>query len=260
MPLTNVPAAFVSDFGPMPAVEDDDYTAALGLLGRELPRPRAVVVMSGHWETEGPLGLTSSAEPEQIYDFTGFPEEYYRVQWRPPGAPAVASKAAALLEAAGVKAFEDPLRGIDHGAWVPLSRVFPDAGVPVVQLSVPAGKAPAWVLKIGQALSPLRRDGVLLVGAGALVHNLRRVRFGASDVDPWAREFAGWLEPRLAQGRVDELADYARLAPSAGLAVPTHEHFDPLFFTLGAGAGGTLRDYYRGFAHGSGLLRAFTLG
>jgi 4,5-DOPA dioxygenase extradiol len=255
-----MPVAFISDFGPMPAIERDDYTDALGRLGREIPRPKAVLVMSGHWEARETLLVTSSARPEIIYDYYGFPEEFYQVRYPCPGDPETAGEAVRLLTEAGFPAKTDPKRGLDHGAWVPLSCVYPEADVPIIQMTVPSREAPSKIIAIGRALAPLRERGVLIVGAGAIIHNLSRLRFGSEKADDWAEAFDAWFGPRLDAGAVGEIADYERLAPSAKLAVPTPEHFDPLFFVLGAADGERPTHYFRALRHGSGLLRAFVFG
>jgi len=260
--MKKMPAAFITDFGPMPAVETDDYTQALGRLGQSLPRPKAVLVMSGHWEADGPLGLTASAKPETIYDYSGFPQEYYKVGYPAPGDPALAREAAALLNMAGFPSRTDPDRGLDHGAWAPMSRVFPKADIPTVQITVPAGEDPKKIMAIGRALAPLRDKGVLLTGAGTLSHNLRLVHFGGKDdaPDAWAREYDSWVTDKLDKGDVASLQRTMTLAPSAKLAAPTPEHLDPFFFVLGAAEGEPRTDFYHGIKYGNGLLRAFLLG
>lgn len=257
-----MPALFISDFGPMPAFEQDAYTRALGALGGALPRPKAIVIMSGHWESGERLLLTGSAKPETIHDYSGFPREFYDVEYPAPGAPALAKEAAALLNKAGFEAGVQLSRGLDHGAWVPLSRLYPKADVPVVQLSVPSSWQPARVRAAGAALAPLREQGVLLVAAGALIHNLRLVHFGGKDdaPDSWAAEFDAWLEPRLDSSRSKELDAYASEAPHAKLAVPTPEHFAPLFFILGAAPNEPLRRHHGEIRYGNGLLAAFSYG
>jgi 4,5-DOPA dioxygenase extradiol len=260
MTQLKMPVAFISDFGPMPAVETDDYTMALEKLGRELPRPKAVVVMSGHWVAGKTLLVTSVVRPEIIYDYYGFPEEFYQVRYPCPGDPETAAEVVRLLTAAGFRADTDPKRGIDHGAWVPLSRVYPKADMPIVQLTVPAGDDPWKIMAIGQALAPLREKGILIVGAGTLVHNLRLVRFGSQTPDSWAEEFDRWIGSRLDKGSIEEIVNFQRLAPSAKVAVPTPEHFDPLFFVLGAAQGQEPTHFFRAIRHGNGSLRIIGFG
>ncbi|MBI3594107.1 MAG: dioxygenase [Nitrospirae bacterium] len=260
MKTFKMPVAFMSDFGPMPAIENDDYTMALERVGRDLPRPRAVVVMSGHWAAGETLSVTSALKPEMIYDFYGFPEKFYQVRYRCQGDPETAAEVVRLLTAAGFSANTDPDRGIDHGAWVPLSRVYPRADIPIVQLTVPAGEDPRKIMAIGRALKPLREKRILLVGSGTLVHNLRLVRFGSLKADEWAEAFDRWVGTRLDNGSIDEIVHYKTLAPSANLAVPTSEHFDPLFFVLGAAGREEPVHFFRAIRHGSGSLRIIGFG
>lgn len=258
-----MPVAFVSDFGPMPAFEEDDYTEALGSLGQKLPKPKGIVVMSGHWDTEdGPLEVTSSINPETIHDYSGFPREFYQKQYPCPGNPALAGEVAGCLRASGFKSQLNPRRGLDHGAWVPLSRLYPRAHVPVVQLSVPAGRESLKIFEMGKALFELRKREILILSCGALIHNLRLVHFeGKNDVpDSWASEFDQWLEPKIEAGAIEELEKYKALAPHAAMAAPSPEHFDPLFFALGAGAGEQVRRHFHSIRYGNGLFLAFTIG
>jgi len=169
------PALFVSHGSPMIAIEDDPWGRALGGFAARLPRPRAAVVVSGHFEEREPVRVTASAAPETIHDFYGFPDALYRIRYPAPGDPALARRVAALLGGAGFAAELDPSRGLDHGAWVPLRFLYPDATVPVVQVSQPAPRSPETMLALGAALAPLRDDGVALVGTGGVVHNLRRI-------------------------------------------------------------------------------------
>ncbi len=257
-----MPVAFVSDFGPMPAFEDDDYTKALEILGRELPRPNGILAMSGHWDTgNGPLEATASLSPETIYDYYGFPREFYDKKYPCLGDPQLAQEAVHLLLGANIKAQVNQSRGLDHGVWVSLSRIYPKADIPVVQLSVPAGQNPEKIIQMGKTLSDLRKKNILILSCGALIHNLRRVHFeGKNDPpDSWATEFDQWLEPKIDAGDVKGLKKYKELAPHAALAAPTPEHFDPLFFALGAGLGGKIKRRFRSIRYGNGLLLIFTM-
>jgi len=257
------PAAFFSHGAPTLAIEPGDYGRALGDFGRALaPRPRAVVVFSGHFEAPLPARVTAAPRPPLIYDFGGFPDEMYRIRYPAPGDPQLASEISGLLGAAGIRSALDPTRGWDHGLWVPLRMAFPDAEIPIVEVSQPAGATPEELLAIGAALAPLREKGVLLAGSGGIVHNLRRVRFAAADgpgdVDGWAREFDDWVAGRLGEMDLSTLARYRTEAPHAALAVPTAEHFNPLFVVLGAvTADERPRTIYEGFQYGNISLRSF---
>src|SRR5262245_2749910 len=169
-----LPAAFLSHGSPMLAVEEDDFTAMLRRWGGSL-RPRAIAVVSAHWEASGPVRVTGAERPALIYDFSGFPPELYDLRYPSPGDPAVAADIVKRLESSGVTATIDPRRGLDHGAWVPIRHAFPAATLPVLEISLPVQRTPELVAQVGKALAPLREDGVLLVGSGGIVHNLRRV-------------------------------------------------------------------------------------
>jgi len=258
------PALFVSHGSPMIAIEDDPWGRALGGFAARLPRPRAAVVVSGHFEEREPVRVTASAAPETIHDFYGFPDALYRIRYPAPGDPALARRVAALLGGAGFAAELDPSRGLDHGAWVPLRFLYPDATVPVVQVSQPAPRSPETMLALGAALAPLRDDGVALVGTGGVVHNLRRIdpaADAAGRVADWAREFDAWFAERLEAMDVDALADYRRVAPHAALAVPTPDHFDPVFAVLGSAAPGErATTIHEGFRYGTISMRSFVIG
>lgn len=258
-----MPVVFISHGSPMLAVEDDDSTAALRRMGEDLPRPRAIVVVSAHWEAASPIRVGSIARPPLIYDFSGFPEELYRQEYPCPGDPVLASDIVKRFAAANVTATLDAHRGLDHGAWVPMRHLYPGADIPVLEVSLPMPRTPAELLAMGRALAPLRDDGILIVGSGGVVHNLRRVRFHdkQAPVDPWARDFDRWIRDRLGDPDVETIVDYRKRAPSADLAVPTTEHFDPIFVVLGARReGDRVSDRYEGFQYGNLSMRCFSLG
>jgi 4,5-DOPA dioxygenase extradiol len=258
MPISSL---FLSHGAPTIALEDGGYAKGLGRFGRALPAPSALVVFSGHFQSSPPLPVTSGTRPSLVYDFSGFPAELYRLTYPAPGEPPLAKEIGSLLERQGFAATLDARRGWDHGVWIPLRLLFPKADVPVIEVALPRSAPPAQLMRIGEALSPLRDRGVLLVGSGGIVHNLARVRFGDEDVDPWAREFDEWVAERLAAGAVGDLLDYRAKAPHAELAVPTSEHFDPLFVALGyAAPGGLVTPIYQGFQHGNISLRSLALG
>jgi len=219
----------------MHAIEPGAAGRAWTNLGRTLPRPRAILIASAHWETALPM-LTGNLKPATIHDFGGFPEELYRLQYPAPGAPQLAAKAVAWLKDAEITAGVDGCRGLDHGAWVPLRFMYPDADVPVVQLSLQTVLGAAHHLRLGRALAPLADEGVLIIGSGHTTHNLRDWMANRRRQEPlrYAQAFAGWVHDRLAAHDTDALLDYRDRAPEAVRAHPTDEHFLPLFVALGA--------------------------
>lgn len=225
-----LPALFLGHGSPINALEDNEFARAWTALGRDLPTPRAVLCISAHWETDG-LRVTASAAPETIHDFHGFPDALHRFQYPAPGAPELAERVAARTGAAA-----DPARGLDHGAWSVLCRMWPAADVPVVQLSLDRRLAPAGFVALGRTLAPLRAEGVLLLGSGNLVHNLSLIERSEERGFPWAEDFAARARERILAGDAAALADWSSLGPTAALAVPTAEHYLPLLPILGARA------------------------
>ena len=257
-----MPMLFVSHGSPMTAITQDDYTVALWDFAATLPSPRAIVCVSAHWESGPPIRVTSAARPSLIHDFGGFPDAMYALTYPCAGAPALAKDIVARLESVGQHAVLDASRGLDHGAWVPLRIMFPRAHVPVVQVSLPVARTPGDVLAMGRALAALRDEHVFLVGSGGIVHNMRRLveEERAPDVG-WAAEFDAWARDHIERGDIDALLAYAQLAPDAHLAVPTSEHWDPLYAVLGAiGAQDRLRIIYEGFRYGTLSMRTFAYG
>jgi 4,5-DOPA dioxygenase extradiol len=258
---TEAPAAFLSHGSPLVALDTDDYPQALRRFGESVGGVQAIVVVSAHWETPGGVRVTASATPPLIYDFGGFPDALYRLTYPCPGAPAVAQQAMALLQAAGFACAADARRGLDHGAWVPLRLALPEARLPVVQVSMPWGASAEEVMRMGQALRPLRSQGVLLLGSGGVSHNLRRVVFPdkATPPEPWAQAFDTWVAARLAARDFSGLLGWLG-APNARLAHPTPEHFLPLSFVLGAALPeDRLIPVFEGFHHGTLSMRSFAL-
>jgi len=251
--MKRLPTLFLSHGSPMQAVVAGVAGGAWMALGKSLPRPRAVLMVSAHWETTVPM-LTGNPQPQTIHDFGGFPPELYRIEYKAPGAPEVASRSVALLKAAAITAGIDGCRGLDHGAWVPLKWMYPDADVPVVQLSVQPELGTAHHLRLGRALAPLADEGVLIVGSGHMTHNLRDWMSNPRRQEPlkYAQAFAGWVEARLRAHDDDALIAYRDQAPEAVRAHPSEEHFLPLFVAWGAaGADGSVErivDAYEGGA------------
>lgn len=246
----------------MLAVQDSAAGRFLDRLGASLPTPRAVVVASAHFMAPVPT-VGASASPATVHDFGGFPRELYDLEYPAQGEPALAAHVAELLADAGLAPAVLPHQGIDHGVWVPLRRMYPQADIPVVPLSVnPMGDA-AHHLAVGQALGGLRDEGVLVIGSGGFVHNLGDLDWQHADgpMPPWASEFADWMRQRLASHDIDALLDWQRQAPHAGHAHPTVEHLMPLFVALGAGGDtATVRTLHQSHEFGSLALDAFAFG
>jgi len=230
-----LPTLFLSHGSPMHAVQRADASAVWSAVARELPRPQAVLVASAHWETSMPM-LTGSAQPETIHDFGGFPAELYQIRYPAPGAPELAARAASLLKNAGITAGIDGCRGLDHGTWVPLRWMFPDADIPVAQIAIQPQRGAEHHLALGAALAPLRDQGVLVLGSGHVTHNLRdwMAQRGTAAPLAYARDFTEWLATHVTQGDIDAVLGYRDHAPGAARAHPTDEHFLPLFVAWGA--------------------------
>ncbi len=243
----SMPTIFVSHGAPTLILEDVPARAFLASLGQQVPRPQAIVAVSAHWDTDVPA-VSLARKPDTIHDFYGFPEELYRLRYNASGAPALAEKVAKLTGAA-----HDHHRGLDHGAWVPAMLGWPEADIPIFQLSVQPGQTPAHHIALGRKLAPLREEGVLVMGSGSAIHNLRAlVRDGdSSEPEPWAQAFDDWLTEAVEKGDEAALADYRAQAPYAREAHPTDEHFLPLHVAFGAAGEG---------AQGRTLHRSFTLG
>ncbi len=198
---------------------------------------RGIVVMSPHWMARGPTVMTNPA-PATWHDFGGFPAALYQLQYPAPGSSELGQQVLALLQAAGIAAQADAQRPLDHGAWVPLMHLYPQAEVPVVQLALPLGADPEEVFALGQALSALRSQGVLLVGTGSMTHNLGEFFGGGKEPAPYVQEFSRWVESAVMRGDRTALLNYRELAPHARRAHPTEDHFLPVFFALGAAGWG----------------------
>ena len=259
MPAERQVAVFFSHGSPMAAIEEaDPYAEAVREFGRRRPRPRAIVMVSAHWQERRPVRVTAWKSRPVIHDFSGFPEELYRLSYPAPGDEGLAAEIAAMLGDAVL----DRERGLDHGAWVPLRYAWPEADIPVVQVSLPDGATPRELWELGRRLRPLRELDVLVAGSGGIVHNLRRVVFRdkQAPVEAWAAEFDGWVAERLDGSRFEELLVYRTEAPHASLAVPTTEHFDPMFCVLGAAFDGErARSFYEAFQYGNLSMRCFSV-
>jgi 4,5-DOPA dioxygenase extradiol len=233
-----LPSLFVPHGAPTFALRPGDAGACLARLGAELPRPRAIVIASAHWNAESPMA-GAAARPETIHDFSGFPEPLYELTYPAPGAPPLAAEIVTLLRAADFEA-DSSDRGLDHAVWIPLRLMFPHADIPVVPLSIQAHLGPRHHYRLGAALTSLQGEDVLVIGSGNLTHNLRDFRFGAPDdaTPDYVRRFADWIWQRIDANDIDALLDYRRQAPDAERAHPTEDHLLPLFVALGAAGAG----------------------
>ena len=233
MNMTAWPSLFVSHGAPTFALEPEEAGAQLHSLGRILGKPRAIVVVSPHWMTRG-VEITATDRPDTIHDFGGFPRALYSLRYPAPGAPALAARIQRLLEAQGLPARLDTQRGLDHGAWVPLMHLYPEADVPVLQVSLPFDADEARAFALGRALAPLAQEGVLVVGSGSLTHNLYEFRMGEAEAAAYAQEFSAWVRQAVQVGDTARLLTTLTSAPHAGRAHPTTEHFLPLLVAAGA--------------------------
>jgi 4,5-DOPA dioxygenase extradiol len=236
MTTARQPALFVSHGSPTMPLEQSAANGFLRKLGPSLGRPKAILAVSAHWNTPEPA-VSTAERPETIHDFYGFPPELYRLRYPAPGAPQLAARVADLLIAKGMQARIDPARGLDHGAWTPLFLMYPAADIPVTQLSIQSDQGPEHHVRLGEALRPLRDEGVLILATGGATHNLRELsrQRGNPVPQPWAVEFQEWLADALKSRRMDDLIGYREKAPSAVRNHPTDEHLIPLFVALGAG-------------------------
>lgn len=225
-----LPTLFLSHGAP-PLADDPVWTAELARVSEELERPHAILIVSAHWEA-APLTIGATETVPLLYDFYGFPEHYYRVTYPAPGAPQLADRVRKLLASLGPVA-DEPRRGLDHGAYVPLVEMYPDADIPVLQISMPT-LDPASLIEVGRRLAPLRDEGVLIIGSGFSTHNLREMDWSNRTVPAWSREFDDWLDRALTGGAIDDLIDFPTKAPAPLIAHPTTEHFAPLFVSIGA--------------------------
>jgi 4,5-DOPA dioxygenase extradiol len=224
-----MPVLFVGHGNPMNAIEDNDFSRTWTELGRQLPRPRGILCVSAHWETDGTC-VTAAERPETLHDFSGFPAELNHLEYPAPGSPVLARKVMDCTRYARIRHVRS--WGLDHGAWSVLCRIYPRADIPVVQLSIDAGAPPYFHYELGRELAPLRRSGVLILGSGNMVHNLRALAWQEDGFD-WAVECDRAMAALIEDGDHQALIDYENI-PHARLAIPTEEHYLPLLYVLGA--------------------------
>lgn len=255
-----MPVIFIGHGNPMNALRDTPFTRKLGELGKRLPRPKAILCVSAHWMTEG-TWVTHMGRPRTIHDFYGFPQELFDVQYPAPGDPGTAERISKESSDPSIHP-DNELWGLDHGTWSVLRHMYPAADVPVVQLSLNLIQGPEFHFALGEKLKYMRREGILIVGSGNIVHNLRRINF-ADDARPydWAIEFDAWVKQRLQDGNCKAIVEDARDTEAGRLSIPTPEHWYPLLYTLGAADDGEqLRFEYEGIENASISMRCLSLG
>jgi 4,5-DOPA dioxygenase extradiol len=231
-PDTRMPVIFAAHGAPI-LLDDAEWMAELAAWAKAMPKPKSILMISAHWEKR-PATLAATRTVPLVYDFYGFPDRYYETRYEAPGAPHLATRVRVLLRAEAIASSDEPERGLDHGAYVPLVPMYPGADVPVLQISMPR-LDPGELYKLGRALAPLRDEGVLVFGSGFLTHNMMYAfRPG---IPEWAREFDAWVANALTRFDVDALLDFRARAPAARTALPTWEHYAPVLVALGAAAG-----------------------
>ena len=241
-----LPVLFLGHGSPMNAIEDNAFRRSWQSLGADLGKPKAILCISAHWETRG-VYVTGNERPDTIHDFNGFPRALFDVRYRAPGSPWLAHRVIELLD--GIRAHSDPARGLDHGAWGVLQPMYPDADVPIVQMSLSSLQPGAWHYDLAKKLAPLRDEGVLVVGSGNIVHNLRMFRFNDPTPYDWALRFDEEVAEHIATGHHEGLLGYETLGSDALLAVPSPEHYLPLLYVLGlARDGDPVRFFNEGVA------------
>ena len=254
---SRMPVLFIGHGSPMNAIEDTEFSRAWAEVAGRIPRPRAVLCISAHWETDG-VQVTAMAHPRTIYDFSGFPDELYRVKYPAPGSPDLARTVQSLLGVDVVHLSQD--WGLDHGAWSVLRRMYPNADIPVVQQSLDMDRSPNAHYELGSRLQTLREQGILILGSGNMVHNLRLMEWGGKPFD-WAQRFDLKLKALIEAHDHAALVDYPKLGPDSQLAIPTNEHYLPMLYALALqGADEPLRFFAEKVTLGSISMRAFQIG
>jgi 4,5-DOPA dioxygenase extradiol len=231
-----MPSLFIAHGSPLLAIENNDYTKFLNQLGQNLPRPKAIVLFSAHWESEVQQ-VSRVDQYSTIYDFGGFDQHLYTIQYPAQGNQDIANEIECLFTKNGIPFKSDTTRGLDHGAWVVLRLLYPNADIPVISMSVNRNLTPDEQYKIGKSLSELREKDILIIASGGTIHNLRALKWvDNGEVDSWALEFDDWLASKLDNWDLQSLFNYDSQAPRASLAVPPYgnEHFIPIFYAMGA--------------------------
>ncbi|OCA84409.1 dioxygenase [Bacillus sp. FJAT-27225] len=249
-----LPSLFIAHGSPMLAIENNEYTRFLKNLGQTLPRPKAIVLFSAHWESNV-QEVSNVKEYSTIYDFGGFSEELYRIQYPAKGSKEISEEIEALFKSQEISFHVDSRRGLDHGAWVVLRMLYPDADIPVISMSVNRHLAPEEQYKIGKSISQLREKDILIIASGGTVHNLRALNWAndQGEEDKWAYDFDQWLARNIEEWDLESLFQYETLAPAANLAVPPYgnEHFIPIFYAMGAADNQIGKLLHRSYRYGN---------
>jgi len=255
-----MPALFIGHGNPMNVIEETIYSAAWREAAAAIPRPKAILCISAHWETEGTF-VTAMEQPKTIHDFYGFPDELYQVEYPAPGSPGLAERVRSLVTSTAVRLDGGYSWGLDHGAWAVLRRMYPAADVPVVQLSLDRSQHPRFHYDLGQELQVLRGEGVLIVGSGNIVHNLHLLQWGAREPHLWAKEFDRLATELILAGEHDRLVAYPALGEAAHLSIPTNEHYLPLLYILALQQSGEPVSFFaEGLPLGSISMRSVRIG
>ena len=257
--MTTQPSLFISHGAPDLAFGESSARSFLRTLGRQLERPDAIVIVSAHHEADG-VAVRSPERFTTWHDFGNFDARLFAVHYEPPGSPALAVEISTLLRGAGFAPAEDPSPRMDHGAWVPLSLLFPAADIPLVMVSIDPSRDAHWHHRLGQALAPLRERNVLLIGSGSISHNLSAVFRPAGGDRIWVEAFTNWLEETVSSGNRERLLDAMRHAPEAARNHPTDEHLLPFFFALGAGGEGKGRRLHHSYTYDVLAMDAYGFG
>lgn len=258
----HLPALFVSHGVPTVALHEDDYSFALREFGRQIhSRCKGIIVMSSHWVT-GPVQITASEQPDTLHDFHGFQKELYDLNYPAKGDLTLAKSICNRLETSNIPCILNYNRGFDHGVWMPLRFLRPEADLPVIQLSIPMALGAREILAIGHLMAPLREQGYLILGSGGAANNLERIAWHERKFDPDRRSlsFEGWLKKKLVAAEIEDLINFSDNAPDLAFAHPTHEHLFPIFFVLGSSiTGDRLQLVYEGFQYRTISMLSFAL-
>jgi len=253
-----MPVMFIGHGSPMNAVKNNDFTKSLYRLGQKTDRPAAILVVSAHWLTMHETAVSINPNPHTIYDFGGFPEELYRIKYEPPGHPLLAKNLSTNVQS--IKIHEDHEMGLDHGAWTILRHMYPDASVPVFQMSIDYAKPPQFHFDLAGELKRLRKKGVLIIGSGNIVHNLGILNWNDEEGEPfeWAAEFDRTVKKKIIEHDYSSLVHYHNFGAAAKISIPTNDHYLPMLYTLGLlEKNEEIVFTYEAFQHSSISMRCF---